>query len=89
MSPAAVKHPAVLQSQPLDIFASEVNAQRENLPHFSRGQSPRQGARVWTPVIQDFGNLRHKWVRVSFCEVGNSVEIIHPRLDILSVEINN
>ena len=66
-----------LQSQPLDIFTSEVDTQRQNLPHLRWRQPPRQGARVRAPVIQDLGNLQQKQVQVSQCEAGSSVEAAH------------
>lgn len=60
-----------LQPQPLDVFTSEVDTQRENLTHLRRGQPPRQGARVRPPVIQDLSYLQHKYTHMS--KPGNSV----------------
>lgn len=49
-----------LQPQSLDVFASEVDAERQNLTHLRWGQTPRQRAGVWTPVIQNFSYLQGK-----------------------------
>lgn len=48
------------QPQPLDVFTSEVDAKRQDLTHLRWGQAPRQRARVWTPVIQNFSYLEGK-----------------------------
>lgn len=51
---------ARLQPQPLDVLAPEVDAERQDLTHLRRGQPPRQGAGVGTPVIQNFSHLWRK-----------------------------